>query len=161
MTTGGERTKRGAVTDATDGDIRTQQQTGEETWLREYLEGPTRTRWERLPPQLGDEAPDLTLPDTSGSARRLTEWWSDGLVHLVFMRHFGCGCLANRWEELKSALGPIAAAGATTVAVGQAEPERAAEVAARRGYDFPLLSDPDRLAYAAYGLLDGSGVAPV
>jgi peroxiredoxin len=141
------------ATEATNGDER---QAGEKTWYREFLEGPTRTRWERMPPQVGDDAPDIALPDSSGRDRRLSEWWSDGPLHLVFMRHFGCGCLADRWEELRGALGPIAAAGATTVAIGQAEPDRAAAVAGRRGYDFPLLSDPNRIAYAAYGLLDGS-----
>ena len=144
------------MTDATDGAIAGQRQAGEETWYREFLEGPTRTRWTQLPPQVGDTAPEISLPDTSGSERRLSEWWSKGPVHLVFMRHFGCGCLADRWEELKPASDRIAAAGATTVAVSQAEPERAAEVGARRGYDFPLLSDPERVAYGAFGLLDGS-----
>ena len=71
------------------------------------------------------------------------------------MRHYGCGCLADRWEELKPALGKIQQAGATTVVIGQAGPERSAAVASRRGYEFPVLSDPDRRAYQAYGLLDG------
>jgi peroxiredoxin len=147
------------LTDTTEGTIGDQRQAGEETWYREFLEGPTRTRWTGLPPQTGDQAPDVALPDSSGTVRRLSDWWADGAVHLVFMRHFGCGCLTDRWEELKPALGPLAAAGATTVAVGQAEPERAAEVAARRGYDFPMLSDPEREAYEAYGLLDGTVAA--
>ena len=148
--------KDGPLTVTNDGTIAAQRQAGEETWYREYLEGPTQTRWSSLPPQTGDMAPDVALPDSAGVERRLSEWWSAGPLHLVFMRHFGCGCLADRWEELKPALAPIAAAGATTVAVGQAEPARANEVAGRRGYDFPLLSDPDREAYSAYGLLDGS-----
>lgn len=144
------------MTETNDGTIAGQRQAGEETWYREYLEGPTQTRWSSLPPQTGDMAPDIALPDSDGVERRLSEWWSGGPLHLVFMRHFGCGCLADRWEELQDALGSITAAGATTVAVGQAEPERAAEVAARRGYGFPLLSDTERRAYAAYGLLDGT-----
>jgi peroxiredoxin len=135
--------------------ITEQQEAAEKTWIREFLEGPTRMRWEALPPQIGDTAPDVRLPDGHGQERRLSEWWDAGPLHLVFMRHYGCGCLANRWDELQPALERIAGAGGTTVAIGQAEPERSASVALRRGYTFPLLSDPERVAYAAYGLLDG------
>jgi len=102
-------------------DIATSQQAAEETWSSEFLEGPSRTRWTDLPVQAGDAAPDITLPDitlpdTSGKVRRLSEWWDEGPVHLVFMRHYGCGCLADRWEELLDfpptgvLLGAIAAA---------------------------------------------------
>jgi peroxiredoxin len=136
-------------------DISSLQQAAEDTWVREFLEGPTRTRWQALPPQAGDLAPDLRLSDSDGTERRLSEWWDKGPVHLVFMRHYGCGCLANRWEDLQPALEPIERAGATTVAVGQAEPERAAPLVERRGYTFPVLSDPGREAYGAFGLLDG------
>ena len=131
------------------------QQAAEETWMREFLAGPTRTRLTELPPQDGDQAPDLELPDANGAPRRLSEFWADGPVHLIFMRHFGCGCLADRWEQLQSAQVQISEAGATLVAVGQADPERAAGVAKRRNYDFPLLCDPDLTAYQAYGLLEG------
>jgi peroxiredoxin len=75
---------------------------------------------------------------------------------LIFLRHFGCSCLAERWDGLRDGLTAIADAGAATVAVAQAEPERTAEVAARRGYTFPILCDPDRLAYEAFGLLEGT-----
>lgn len=138
-----------------DDQLAAQWQAAEETWMHDFLEGPRRTRWETLPPQVGDIAPDVTLPDSSGATRHLSEWWDKGPVHLVFMRHYGCGCLANRWEELKDAVVRIAQAGATTVAVGQAGPERSREVAERRGYGFPVLCDPDVEAYGALGLLEG------
>jgi hypothetical protein len=57
---------------------------------------------------------------------------------------------------LREELAAIADAGAETVAVVQAEPERAAEVAARRGYPFPILCDPERHAYEAFGLVEGT-----
>ena len=138
------------------GDITALQQAAEDTWMREFLQGPTRTRWLELPPQVDDAAPDLQLPDSHGTPRRLSEWWDQGPLHLVFMRHYGCGCLADRWGELQPALTRIAQAGGTTVAVCQAEPGRSRPVAERRGYTFPVLSDPDLEAYAAYGLLEGA-----
>ena len=139
----------------TDAEHAALQQVAEETWTREFLAGPTRTRLTELPPQDGDRAPDLTLPDSAGRDRRLSEFWADGPVHLVFTRHFGCGCLADRWEQLRPARARIAEAGATLVAVCQADPPRAAVIAARRGYDFRLLCDPELVAYQAYGLPEG------
>ena len=143
------------MSDSPRSDIDALQQDAEATWITEFLAGPTRTRLTELPPQDGDQAPDLELPDTTGAPRRLSEFWAAGPVHLVFMRQFGCGCLADRWEQLGPAQDRIAQAGAQLVAVCQAEPDRAAVVAQRRDYRFPLLSDPDLVAYQAYGLPEG------
>jgi peroxiredoxin len=140
---------------STSADLPALQQAAEETWIREFLDGPTRTRLTELPPQADDAAPDLELPDSTGALRRLSEFWADGPLHLVFMRQFGCGCLADRWEQLEPAQERIAEAGATLVAVCQADPARASVVAARRGYTFPLLCDPGLGAYADYGLPEG------
>jgi peroxiredoxin len=127
----------------------------EERWLASWLVGPTRIRFESLPPQAGDPAPDLELPDTSGELRRLSEYWTYGPVIVIFMRHFGCSCLQERWEGLKIELADYADAGARVVAICQAEPERARAVAQRREYQFPLLCDPELNAYRAFGLLEG------
>ena len=143
------------MSDSSDLGLAAQQQAAEETWMREFLAGPTRTRLTQLPPQAADMAPDLELPDSGGAPRRISEFWTDGPLHLVFMRHFGCGCLADRWEQLEPAQARILEAGATLVAVCQADPARASAVAARRGYDFPLLCDPDLTAYQAFGLPEG------
>jgi len=124
-------------------------------WVAGFLAGPSWTRYDRLPVQPGDAAPDLELPDTSGSHRRLSEFWAYNPALIIFMRHFGCSCLMERWEGLRDELDNYAEAGATVVAVCQAEPERALTVATRRGYRFPLLCDPERAAYRAYGLLEG------
>jgi peroxiredoxin len=128
----------------------------EARWLTAFLHGPTRTRWSRLPPQVGDPAPRMELPDATGRVRRLDEWMSVGPIHLVFLRHFGCSCLSERWDRLRDELEAIIAAGATTIAVSQAEPPRTAEVAARRGYPFPILCDPERVTYEAFGLVEGT-----
>lgn len=128
----------------------------EAKWLSAWLEGPKRTRWTSLPPQVEDLARDVGLPDQTGVTRRLSDWWSEGVVHLVFLRHFGCSCLSERWDRLSGELSELASAGATTLAIAQGEPERTAAVAARRGYPFPILSDPDRRAYEAFGLLEGT-----
>jgi peroxiredoxin len=127
----------------------------EQRWLADWLTGPTRTRYAELPPQAGDAAPDPELPDTSGYARRLSEYWAHGPALVIFMRHFGCSCLMERWEGLKTELADYTEAGATVVAICQAEPERALAVVTRRAYQFPVLCDPGREAYRAFGLLEG------
>lgn len=130
----------------------------EREWRDAWLAGPdpARLRWSALPPQRGDAAPDLALPDQTGRPRRLSEFWSKQPVLLLFLRHFGCSCLAERWERLQAELTRLQAAGATVVGICQADPQRAAEVATRRGYPFPLLCDPQRGAYERYGVLEGS-----
>jgi len=136
-------------------DLEQREKDAEQRWLASWLAGPTRTRYEALPVQAGDPAPDLELPDSTGQRRHLSEFWAHGPALLIFMRHFGCSCLMERWEVLRRELEDFEEAGARVVAVCQAEPERAAPVAARRGYAFPLLCDPDLTAYQAYGLLEG------
>ncbi len=127
----------------------------EQRWLAQWLAGPTRTRFEELPPQAGDPAPNPTLIDTSGEPRPLSDFWAHGPSLVIFMRHFGCSCLMERWEVLKLDLSAFADAGARVVAICQAEPERARAVAERRAYEFPVLCDPELEAYRAFGLLEG------
>ena len=50
----------------------------------------------RLPPrviprmiQLGDSAPDVQFIDAEGRSGSLSDFWRDGPVVLVFLRHFG------------------------------------------------------------------------
>lgn len=120
--------------------------------------GPTRTRWETLPPQVGDEAPDATLLDETGTERRLSELWADGPAVVLFWRHFGCSCGIDRVARLKDGYPDLVEAGAATVAlVGQGEPDRAAAYKDHHGLpdDVPVLCDPDREVYEAYGLLEG------
>ena len=136
--------------------IAAQERAAEAEWLAGWLAGPTRTRWTTLPVQLGDPAPDLELVDSIGARRRLSEAWASGPAVLIFMRHFGCSCLRDRWDSLRPALGALWEAGASVHLIGQGEPERTAAVAEERGYPTPVWCDPDRSAYAAYGVLQGT-----
>lgn len=133
-----------------------QQQRAEEEWMEAWLSGPRRTAWTSLPPQVGDSAPDAELPDTTGASRRLSEFWQRGPALVIFLRHFGCSCLAERWEKLKEELPVYQQKGAEALGICQGDPERAADVATRRGYSFPLLCDPERKVYELYGLVEGT-----
>jgi peroxiredoxin len=133
-----------------------QERAAEAEWLAGWLAGPERTRWTSLPVQVGDAAPDLELADTTGARRRLSEAWASGPALLVFLRQFGCSCLRERWEALAPELEAFRRAGASVHFVCQGEPERTAAVAERRGYPTPVWCDPDRAAYEAFGLLEGT-----
>ncbi|MDP9251182.1 MAG: hypothetical protein M3O78_07415, partial [Chloroflexota bacterium] len=70
------------------------QEAAERRWVAAWLEGPTWTRYDAVPVQLGDAAPDLELPETTGTMRHMSEYWTDGAAVLIFLRYFGCSCLA-------------------------------------------------------------------
>ena len=127
----------------------------EREWLELWKRGPTRVRWTSLPVQPGDKAPDLELADSSGSIVRLSDTWHRGPTIIVFLRHFGCSCARDRVARLKQEYADYLAAGASVVAVGQGEPARARRFALLHGLPCPLLCDPARRAYEAYGLLEG------
>lgn len=128
----------------------------EERWKASWEAGPQRTRWTTLPPQLGDAAPDADLMAIDGSSVRLADTWGAGPALILFWRHFGCSCGMDRAARLAAELGSYHDAGANVVIVGQGEPERAARYADRQGIEVPILVDPERRAYEAYGLLEGT-----
>ena len=50
----------------------------EQKWLDAWHRGPLRLRWDRIPLQIGDSAPDLELADHTGQLVRLSTFWTDG-----------------------------------------------------------------------------------
>ena len=128
----------------------------EDRWKAGWEAGPTRLRWTTLPPQVGDRAPDATLPDHEGRDVALSSLWADRPLLILFWRHFGCSCGMDRAARLRTELPDYRAGGGDVVIVGQGEPARAARYRERQGIDVPILSDPDRSVYQAYGLLQGS-----
>jgi len=127
----------------------------EQEFVERWTQGPADDRWAELPPQTGDPAPDLRLADATGRERALSELWRDRPALLLFWRHYGCGCGAERAARLRDELGDYTDAGATVAVIGQGEPERSAEWAEQQGIDCPVLCDPDYRAYRAYGLREG------
>ncbi len=137
-------------------DIEDEIAAAEERWKASWVAGPQRTRWTSLPPQLGDAAPDATLIHMDGHPARLADSWASGPALILFWRHFGCSCGMDRAARLASELGGYRDAGANVIIVGQGEPQRATRYAERHAIDVPILVDPERRAYEAYGLLDGT-----
>ncbi|MFQ5951472.1 MAG: peroxiredoxin-like family protein, partial [Candidatus Geothermarchaeales archaeon] len=132
-----------------------QMRAAEEEFLETWKRGPTRLRWSKLPPQVGDPAPDLELQDSNDRWVNLRDFWSDRSALLLFWRHYGCGCGLERATRLRKEYADYVAAGANVVVIGQGEPERATAYAAKYGIPCLVLCDPEFQAYEAYGLLEG------
>ena len=122
----------------------------EKEWLEIWVAGPGDKRSKLLGP--GTSAPDLELLDHTGASRRLSSYWSDGPVLLMFWRHFGGGCGLDRASRLNDEYADYMAAGINPVIIGQGEPERAAAYREKYGITCPILCDPEIEAYSAYGL---------
>jgi len=125
-----------------------------DNWFERFVAGPKRLRWEELPPQIGDPAPDLEIRDSTGTWRQLREFWADGPALLLFWRHFGCGCGIKRADQLAQEYEEYVEAGATVAVVGEGDPKRGAAYADEYDIDCPVLCDPDGTAHETYGLLD-------
>lgn len=126
----------------------------EAEWFELFTAGPTNTRWEELPPQVGDTAPDLELPAQDGTSVHLSDFWDDAPALILFWRHFGCGCGFERAERLAEEYDSYVEAGTNVVVVSEGEPARSSAYAAEHDIECPMLCDPDREAYTAYGLGD-------
>ena len=135
--------------------LQDQVQAAEQEWLDSVKRGPTRVTWSKLPPQVGDPAPDLKLHDSWGKSVNLRHIWSDRPGLLLFWRHYGCGCGLDRASRLQKEYGDYTSAGANVVVIGQGEPERTAAYVKKYGLPCPALCDPDFRAYEAFGLLEG------
>ncbi|MFJ6907268.1 peroxiredoxin [Streptomyces griseoluteus] len=110
--------------------------------------------------QVGDIVEDFTLPDETGSERRLTELLADGPVVLFFYPAAltpGCTAEACHFRDLA---GEFAAAGARPVGISGDTVEKQQEFAGRHTLGMPLLSDPDGTIRERFGVKRGFTLAP-
>lgn len=107
----------------------------EDEWIGYWKEGPTRTRWSKLPPQVGDPATDFEILDANGRMQNLSSFWSDRPALILFWRQYGCGCGVDRAKRLQQEYDDYIAAGANIVIIGQGEPTRATHYAEK--YNLP------------------------
>ena len=127
----------------------------EADWLEKWTRGPQVAAWDEIPPQVGDAAPEVDLPDSNGDVMSLSSFWSDRPALVVFWRHFGCGCGVDRAARLRDEMADYEGAGANVVIVGQGVPAQAAAYAREHELGCPILTDPDESAYRSYGLVEG------
>lgn len=104
----------------------------------------------------GDPAPDVELPDHTGTTVRLSELWKGGGLVLHFLRHLGCPFCRELVVNAQESISKFEEAGVGVAAVSMAPVEESARFRQQFSLSFPMLSDPQRQAYVAYGLTLGS-----
>jgi peroxiredoxin len=137
-------------------ELREDFEAAERRWFANWRRGPTRRRWQELPLQGGDAAPDLTLLDSDGVRTPLSSLWMERPALLLFWRHWGCGCGTDRAARLATEHAKLVEAGATVAVIGQGGPGRAAWYREAFGLPCKVLVDDDESAYRAFGLLEMS-----
>ncbi len=105
---------------------------------------------------VGDPAPDLTLPDDQGQPVRLSDRWRHGPISLVFVRHSGCTLCRGHADALRNFYPQIQAAGGDVLLVTMNEPEKLATFKKQLQLPFTCLADPQQAAYRAYQCPRGS-----
>ncbi len=127
----------------------------EKEWMTSWEKGPTRTRWTKVPLQAGDTAPDFELLDSSGKKVKLSSFWNEKPVLILFWRHYGCSCGRDRAARFQEEYAQYLELGANVLVIGQGEPERAIAYAERNKIACSVLCDPTFQVYQAYDLLEG------
>jgi peroxiredoxin len=107
--------------------------------------------------KFNDPAPDIPVLDAEGKPVQLSTLWKKQPLVLAFTRHFGCPQCKEMMDELHTARPELEARGLTLAIVTQGTPELAKAFCAERAPGATCLADPERRAYAAYGL--GRGTA--
>jgi peroxiredoxin len=102
-------------------------------------------------------APDIEVMDAAGLTVRLSAFWQTRTTAFVFVRHLGCLFCREQLNDLRANAPAIEQAGLGLVVITPDRPDIVTAFAAGFHPPFPILSDPRRVAYQAYGLTEGSG----
>lgn len=99
----------------------------------------------------GEKAPDFEAKDQDGKTVRLSELLSSGPVALFFYPAAmtpGCTAQSCHFRDLKSEFDAL---GVHRVGVSHDSTEKQAEFADKNSFDYPLLSDSDRVIAKKFG----------
>ena len=106
--------------------------------------------------KFNDPAPDVKLLDTDGKAVQLSSLWKKDVLVLAFTRHFGCPQCKEMIDHLIDAHQSLTDKGLQLAIVSHASAESTKTFCEQRAPKSTCLADPDRTAYHAYGLYQGS-----
>jgi len=108
--------------------------------------------------KVGDKAPDFALVGTDGKTHKLSELRGKTVVVAWFPKAFTSGC-TTQCKALKESGEAIRAYDVTYFAASVDDAETNKKFADSLELDFPVLSDPDKSAAKAYGVV--TAVRPV
>lgn len=101
---------------------------------------------------VGDKAPDFTLPNAFGESVSLYEQLETGPVVLVFYRGAWCPYCNLQLHTLRESLPAIEGEGAQLITVTPQKPDKSLEQVKEDDYPFEILSDLDSSVMKAYNL---------
>ena len=110
---------------------------------------------------VGETIDDFELPDQTGTPRKLSELLSDGPVVLFFYpaaMTAGCTKESCHFRDLAAEFKEV---GASRVGISADTVEKQGQFSDKHGFDYPLLSDPDRKVAASFGVTEGFKLGPV
>lgn len=103
--------------------------------------------------QVGDVVPDFELPDETGTPRRLSDLLAaSGPVVLFFYpaaMTAGCTRESCHFRDLKAEFDAL---GAQRVGISADDVDKQRRFSEKHTFDYPLLSDPDRLVAESLGV---------
>lgn len=100
--------------------------------------------------QIGDQAPDFTLPDQDNKTKNLQDFKGKWLVLYFYPKDDTPGCTVEACS-LRDANDELISLGANVVGVSKDESESHLKFKAKHKLNFTLLSDPEGKAIQAYG----------
>ena len=103
--------------------------------------------------QVGDPAPDFTLPNAQGGKSTLSELLKSGPVVLLWYRGGWCPYCNLTLHAYQEALPELKAAGATLVAITPETPDKSLSTSEKNELSFEVLSDADNAVARDYGVL--------
>jgi peroxiredoxin len=103
--------------------------------------------------QVGDQAPDIVLPDASGRTFDVAKLLETGPVIVTFYRGGWCPYCNLELRAYQAVLPRITAAGAKLVAISPEKPDDSVSTAEKNALTFPVLSDIGQRVGKAFGLV--------
>ena len=109
-----------------------------------------------MTPDVGDPAPDALILDGDNRPIRLASCWEAQPTVVAFLRYFGCPFCQAQVVALREDHARFADLGARIVLIGQGTPTDCAEFCSRTHVEFDVFVDPERVAFRAFGLAEGT-----
>jgi len=103
--------------------------------------------------QVGDQAPDIILPDVHGRPFEVAKLLAKGPVVATFYRGGWCPYCNLELKAYQAVLPRIAAAGASLVAISPEKPDDTVSTSEKNALTFPVLSDIGHGVGKAFGLV--------
>ncbi|STZ61277.1 thioredoxin-dependent thiol peroxidase [Mycolicibacterium tokaiense] len=100
--------------------------------------------------QVGDTAPDFSLPDADGNTVSLADFRGRKVIVYFYPAASTPGCTKQACD-FRDSLGELNGAGLEVVGISPDKPAKLATFRDTEGLTFPLLSDPDKSVLTAWG----------